>query len=72
MRPPKQKQPQVKKGLCRVLEHVDVDVDVEYRMSRRSVKTGHLQWQNLKSLFLKSLSRILVKYVPICSIRTPI
>ena len=27
MRPPKQKQPQVKKGLCRVLEHVDVDVD---------------------------------------------
>ena len=29
MRPPKQKQPQVKKGLCRVLEHVDVDVDVE-------------------------------------------
>ena len=24
MRPPKQKQPQVKKGLCRVLEHVDV------------------------------------------------
>ena len=29
MRPPKQKQPQVKKGLCRVLEHVDVDVDVD-------------------------------------------
>ena len=28
MRLPKQKQPQVKKGLCRVLEHVDVDVDV--------------------------------------------
>ena len=28
MRPPKQKQPQVKKGLCRVLEHVDVDVDL--------------------------------------------
>ena len=28
MRPPKQKQPQVKKGLCRVLEQVDVDVDV--------------------------------------------
>ena len=27
MRPPKQKQPEVKKGLCRVLEHVDVDVD---------------------------------------------
>ena len=27
MRPPKQKQPQVKKGLCRVLKHVDVDVD---------------------------------------------
>ena len=27
MRPPKQKQPQVKKGLCQVLEHVDVDVD---------------------------------------------
>ena len=26
MGPPKQKQPQVKKGLCRVLEHVDVDV----------------------------------------------
>ena len=26
MRPPKQKQPQVKKGLCRVLEHVDVDL----------------------------------------------
>ena len=25
MRPPKQKQPQVKNGLCRVLEHVDVD-----------------------------------------------
>ena len=25
MRSPKQKQPQVKKGLCRVLEHVDVD-----------------------------------------------
>ena len=23
MRPPKQKQPQVKKGLCRLLEHVD-------------------------------------------------
>ena len=29
MRPPKKKQPQVKKGLCRVLEHVDVDVDVD-------------------------------------------
>ena len=29
MRPPKQKQPQVKKALCRVLEHVDVDVDVK-------------------------------------------
>ena len=29
MRPPKQKQPQVKKGLCRVLEHVDVEVDVD-------------------------------------------
>ena len=29
MKPPKQKQPQVKKGLCRVLEHVDVDVDVD-------------------------------------------
>ena len=28
MRPPKQKQPQVKKGLCRVLEHVDVNLDV--------------------------------------------
>ena len=28
MRPPKQKQAQVKKGLCRVLEHVDVDVNV--------------------------------------------
>ena len=28
MRPPKQKQPQVKKVLCQVLEHVDVDVDV--------------------------------------------
>ena len=27
MRPPKQKQPQVEKGLCRVLEHVDVDVE---------------------------------------------
>ena len=27
MGPPKQKQPQVKKGLCRVLENVDVDVD---------------------------------------------
>ena len=27
MRPPKQKQSQVKKGLCRVLEHVDVDVE---------------------------------------------
>ena len=27
MRPPKQKQLPVKKGLCRVLEHVDVDVD---------------------------------------------
>ena len=26
MRPPKQKQPQVKKELCRVLEHVDIDV----------------------------------------------
>ena len=31
MRPPKQKQPQVKKGLCRVLEHVDVDVDIHCR-----------------------------------------
>ena len=30
MRPPKQKQPQVKKGLCRVLEHVDVDVKTLY------------------------------------------
>ena len=29
MRPLRQKQPQVKKGLCRVLEHVDVDVDVD-------------------------------------------
>ena len=31
MRPPKQKQPEVKKGLCRVLEHVDVDVDVDVK-----------------------------------------
>ena len=31
MKPPKQKQPQVKKGLCRVLEHVDVDVDVDIK-----------------------------------------
>ena len=37
MRPPKQKQPQVKKGLCRVLEHVDVDVDVY-----NSQKSGYL------------------------------
>ena len=29
MRLPEQKQPQVKKGLCRVLEHVDVNVDVK-------------------------------------------
>ena len=29
MRLPGQKQPQVKKGLCRMLEHVDVDVDVK-------------------------------------------
>ena len=34
MRPPKQKQPQVKKGLCRVLEHVDVDVDVDVELKR--------------------------------------
>ena len=26
MRSPKQKQPQVKKGLCQVLEYVDVDL----------------------------------------------
>ena len=31
MRPPKQKQPQVKKELCRVLEHVDVHVDDSFR-----------------------------------------
>ena len=40
MRPPKQKQPQVKKGLCRVLEHVDVDVDVmapNYVKCKRSI-----------------------------------
>ena len=37
MRPPKQKQPQVKKGLCRVLEHVDVDVDV----TEENTKTTH-------------------------------
>ena len=30
MRSPKQKQPYVKQGLCRVLEHVDVDVDLSY------------------------------------------
>ena len=30
MRPPKQKQPRVKKGLCQVLEHVDVDVDFRW------------------------------------------
>ena len=30
MRPPEQKQPQFKKGLCRVLEHVDVDVKTLY------------------------------------------
>ena len=29
MRPRKQKQPQVKKELCRVLDDVDVDVDVQ-------------------------------------------
>ena len=29
MRLPEQKQPQVKKGLRRVLEHVDVNVDVK-------------------------------------------
>ena len=29
MRLPEQKQPQVKKGLCRVLEHVDVNVYVK-------------------------------------------
>ena len=37
MRPPKQKQPQVKKGLCRVLEHVDVDVD-EKKVDRTVLK----------------------------------
>ena len=34
MRPPKQKQPQVKKGLSRVLEHVDVD---DKRLARSSI-----------------------------------
>ena len=29
MRLPEQKQPRVKKGLCRVVEHVDVNVDVK-------------------------------------------
>ena len=29
MRLPEQRQPQVKKGVCRVLEHVDIDVDVK-------------------------------------------
>ena len=31
-RPPKQKQPQVKKGLCRVLENVDVGVAPPYKL----------------------------------------
>ena len=38
MRPPKQKQPQVKKGLCRMLEHVDV----EYEQQKRP--TCHATW----------------------------
>ena len=37
MRPPKQKQPQVKKGLCRVLEHVDVDEKSVHQLIPSSV-----------------------------------
>ena len=41
MRPPKQKQPQVKKGLCRVLEDEDID---RYRSIKllRQYKFQHL------------------------------
>ena len=39
MRPPKQKQPQVKKGLCRVLEHIDIDGSLPSR-ARRIVHKG--------------------------------
>ena len=41
MRPPKQKQSQVKMGLCRVLEHVDVDVDVSKQFSISSGVTNY-------------------------------
>ena len=30
-------QPQVKKGLCRVLEHVDVDVDVDVHIQNQTI-----------------------------------
>ena len=51
MRPPKQKQPQVKKGLCRVLEHVDVDVDVE-RLSSKQEVMGSNPIGALRSVYL--------------------
>ena len=40
MSPPKQKQPKVKKGLCRVLEHVDVDLDVDVEEKRSKISVN--------------------------------
>ena len=52
MRPPKQKQPQVKKGLYQVLEYVDVDVEMRRQLA--FLTTQHTQavgvwgkWENV-------------------------
>ena len=45
MRPPKQKQPQVKRGLCRVLEHVDVlvgEINLKVGKKEEKVQTSRL------------------------------
>ena len=53
MRPPKKKQPQVKKGLCRVLEHVDVD---EIQLDRYIYIFFFFFSQASNKLFKKTLS----------------
>ena len=49
MRQPKQKQLEVKKGLCLVLEYVDVDVDV-YR--------AHVIWNGCSTVFYHMTSSV--------------
>ena len=61
MRPPKQKQLQVKKGLCRVLEHVD---DVEPNNPGRPIVSACSCPTELISSYLDRIMTPIVKALP--------